>query len=303
MKASKRILITGASGFLGTRLTQMLEAKGYEVYHLSRSKKNAEEKTFVWDVRKQTIEKGALSSVDAIIHLAGASVAEKRWTEERKKEIIDSRTQSADLLYNTLKTEAHHVKTFISASAIGYYGFTRDEVFTESSSPGSDFLARVTVQWEKAADKIADLGIRLVKIRIGVVLGNGGGALEPIAKAAKALVGSPLGSGNQYMSWIHLDDVCAMFIHALEQEQMNGPYNAVAPKAVTNRELTKKVAKVLHKPMIFPSVPAFVLKIMFGEMSEIILFGSKVSPDKILATGFVHRFPDLDQTLNDLLKN
>jgi uncharacterized protein len=302
MKPSKRILITGASGLLGTRLTSLLEERGHEVLHLSRSRGRGKQKTFLWDVTKQTIEDGAFDGVDVIVHLAGAAVVEKRWSAARKKEIIDSRVQSTALLYKELKSRRHNVQAFVSASAIGYYGFTSPETFTESGSPGTDFLAQVTALWEQEADKIAGLNIRLVKMRIGVVLAKNGGALKPIADTVRWNIGAPLGSGNQFISWVHEDDICLMFVHAIENQEMRGPYNGVAPQPVTNRDLTKAVASVLNKPLILPNVPAFALKIALGEMSAIVVNGSKVSADKIINAGYTFRYPILQDALENLLK-
>jgi uncharacterized protein len=303
MQQSKRILITGASGLVGTRLTKLLIKQGYEVWHLSRGRSKGI-KTFQWDVNKQTIEAGALEGVDTIIHLAGAGVADKRWTKTRKKEIIDSRVESARLLFKELQNTKHNVKTFISASAIGYYGFENPEkVFVEGDAPGTDFLARVTVQWEAEADKISALGIRVVKIRIGVVLAKNGGALKPIAKAVRLNVGSPLGSGNQFVSWIHIDDLCGIFLKAIENDKLKGAVNAVTPNPVTNRELTKVVAAKLHKPILLPPVPSFLLRLALGEMAEIVVEGSKISASKIMQAGYEYKFKTLDSALTDLLNN
>jgi uncharacterized protein len=301
MKASKRILITGASGLVGSRLTSLLLANGYQVAHLSRSKKGSVP-TYVWDVDKQTIDNNALNGVDTIIHLAGANVAEKRWTESRKKEIIDSRVKSTELLFNELKSGNHAVKNFISASAIGYYGFQDpDKVFTEENPAGEDFLAQVTKMWEEVVDKISALQVRVVKVRIGVVLAKEGGALQSMAKPIKFLAGAPLGSGDQYVSWIHIDDLCGMFMHAIETPGLSGAINAVAPKPVTNRELTRAIAKYLHKPLILPSVPAFALRLALGEMASIVTKGSKISNQKISASGYRYKFDNLNQALKDLL--
>lgn len=296
------ILITGASGLIGTRLTEMLQTRGYTVSHLGRTKNEGLIKSFVWNVDKQIVEPGALRNISTIIHLAGAGVAENRWTNERKKVILESRTRSTELLAKELKKGKHGVKSFISASAIGYYGFENtDRVFTEDDPPGNDFLANVTRQWEEEANKIATLGIRLVKIRVGVVLTMRGGALKEMAAPIKYYAGSPLGSGKQMMSWIHLDDLCSIFIKMIEEEQHSGVFNAVAPTPVSNEELTKTIAKILDKPILFPKVPAFVLKLALGEMADIALRGSKVSSEKIEKTGFRFKFPDLKKALLDLL--
>jgi uncharacterized protein (TIGR01777 family) len=303
MKASKRILITGASGLIGTNLTTLLQSRGHEVLHLSRGKGH-KVKTFQWDVEKQTIEKGALEGVDAIVHLAGASVGDKRWTEKRKKEIIDSRVNSTRLLLNQLRAGEHNVQSFISASGVGYYGIKNpNTTFSETGQPGNDFLAMVTRLWENEAHKIDTLGIRVVMMRIGVVLAKEGGALNPISDTVKYYVGAPLGSGDQYISWIHIDDLCEMFIQAIEDEEMSGPVNAVAPHPVTNRELTKSIARILKKPLLLPAVPAFVLRIMLGEMADIALEGIRVSSKKIQDTGFQYKFEKLDDALRDVLKS
>ncbi len=298
----KKILITGASGLVGKRLTELLLQKGYQVFHLGRSNKGGSVPTFLWNVEKHVIDSAALANVDTVIHLAGAGVADKRWTSDRKKEILESRTKSTALLFEALKKEKHHVTTFVSASAVGYYGFgLSDEVFTEESKSGSDFLAQVTRQWEEEVDKITLLGIRVVKLRIGIVLSEKGGALAEMAKPIKLGVGAPLGSGKQYLTWIHLDDLCSMFSKAIDDQQMNGVYNAAGPEWVTNAEMTKSIAKVLKKPLWLPPIPNFVMKIVLGEMADMVLNGSKISAKKIQKAGFKFRFTKLDEALKDLL--
>ena len=300
---NNKILITGASGLIGKRLTEMLLEKGYQVAHLSRSKKSAPVPSFVWDVDAGEIDITALEGISTIIHLAGAGVADKRWSHSRKEEILQSRVKSTQLLFNTLLNNPNQVKSFISASAIGYYGFgTSDEVFHEQSQFGSDFLANVTREWEEDVDKISSLRMRVAKLRIGIVLSDKGGALVEMAKPIRLGFGSPLGSGKQYLSWIHLDDLCAMFIKAVETDLMQGAYNAVSGNWVTNKEMTKTIAKILNKPLWLPNVPAFVLKLVVGQMAEIVLNGSKVSADKIKSTGFNFKYKDLRQALESLLK-
>ena len=281
----------------------MLLEKGYQVAHLSRSKKSAPVPSFVWDVDAGEIDITALEGISTIIHLAGAGVADKRWSHSRKEEILQSRVKSTQLLFNTLLNNPNQVKSFISASAIGYYGFgTSDEVFHEQSQFGSDFLANVTREWEEDVDKISSLRMRVAKLRIGIVLSDKGGALVEMAKPIRLGFGSPLGSGKQYLSWIHLDDLCAMFIKAVETDLMQGAYNAVSGNWVTNKEMTKTIAKILNKPLWLPNVPAFVLKLVVGQMAEIVLNGSKVSADKIKSTGFNFKYKDLRQALESLLK-
>lgn len=301
MDISKNILITGGTGLLGTRLTTILQGLSKNVYHLSRSAKG--EKSFAWDPANQTIDADALKYTDTIVHLAGANVGEKRWTEKRKEEILKSRTESTRLLYDELKKRKHSVKHFISASAIGYYGFDNEQKwFHEDSEAGTDFLAQVTRAWEQEVDRIEELGIRVVKIRIGIVLSDEGGALKEIANPVRYFVGSPLGTGRQPVSWIHIDDVCGIFVKAIEDTSMKGAYNAVAPNPVDNRTLTRAIAQTLGKPMFMPPVPAFALKMIIGQMAEIVVRGSKVSPKKIIDAGYQFKFPLVQDAMKHLLK-
>ncbi|GHN00261.1 NAD-dependent epimerase [Cytophagales bacterium WSM2-2] len=297
---SKKILITGASGVVGTDLTRNLLSKNYAVVHLGRTKKTGTVPSFVWDVGKMEIDEQALDGVDTIVHLAGANVGDGRWTAARKKEIIDSRVQSSQLLYNALKNKKHSVKAVISASAVGYYGFDSDQVIDEKTGPGKDFLAQVTKQWEEAVDQIKSLGIRVVKVRIGIALSMTGGALKQMAQPVKLGFGALLGSGKQYVSWLHLDDLCGIFMKAIEDEKMNGPYNAAAAWA-TNEEITKAIARILKKPLWLPNVPPFMLRLIIGQMAEIVLTGSKVSSEKIKREGFHFRYQNLDEALQDIL--
>ena len=258
--------------------------------------------SFVWDVEAGIIDIDSLEGVETIIHLAGAGVADKRWSKSRKEEILESRIKSTQLLFDTLSKNSNQVKNFISASAIGYYGFGQDEVFVEASPFGDDFLAKVTRAWEEEVDKIAALKIRIAKLRIGIVLSDKGGALVEIAKPIRLGFGSSLGNGKQYLSWIHIDDLCAMFIYAVETAAMQGAYNAVSGEWATNKEMTEAIAKVLSKPLWLPNVPVFVLKIVVGQMAEIVLNGSKVSAEKVKSTGFNFKYPDLNQALKSLLR-
>jgi hypothetical protein len=266
--------------------------------------KSGSVQTFLWDINKQEIGEEALQTVDAIIHLTGAGIAEKHWTKERKIEIVKSRTDSTQLLFNELKKGTNRVKTFVSASGIDYYGLDEsDTIFTENEKQGKGFLAEVVRQWEEAADQISTLGIRVVKLRTGVVLSEKGGALKELMRPVKFYVGAPLGSGMQYLSWIHIDDLCNIYIKAIEDETMKGVYNAVASHPVTNKDFTHILAKVLHKPVILPPVPAFLLKVLLGEMADLVLKGNKVSSQKIQATGFQFKFDKIKDALKDLLVN
>jgi uncharacterized protein (TIGR01777 family) len=304
MANTKNILITGASGLIGTKLTELLSNRGDRVRQVGRGTKTSSETYFKWDIQRHEMQKGTLESIDTIIHLAGAAVVEKRWTARRKQEILESRTKSTALLHHVLSKGKHAVKTFISASAIGYYGFSNaGTLFTEESPHGTDFLADVTRQWEAEVDKIRELGIRVVKIRIGIVLSDKGGALKEMAKPIRFYAGAPLGSGEQIISWIHIDDLAGIFLKAVDDISFEGAYNAVAPSPVTNREMTKAIARALHRPAFLPPIPPAVLNLMLGERSEIILKGSHVSGEKVWKSGYAFQFPNLDDALKDLLND
>jgi len=299
---AKHILITGGTGLIGIRLTELLIEKGYKVAHLSRSKTGAEDiQTYRWDIKKQIIEEGAVENARAIVHLAGASVAGKRWSEDYKETILKSRTDSSYLLYQRLQSTNHSLEAFIASSAIGYYGDAGDKICTEDSPSGEDFLAYVTREWEAKVQLIDKLGIRRVQFRTGVVLSEKEGALPKIMQPVNLGVGAPLGSGKQFMSWIHLDDLCQMYIRAIEDTQIKGIYNAVSPSPVTNKEFTRIAARTAGKPFFMPAVPAFALKLALGEMAQTVLSSQIVSSRKIELSGFTFRFPMLGEALQDLL--
>lgn len=302
---SQTVLITGGTGTIGRRLTELLLDKGYQVAYLSRSAKPIPNVTvYQWDVPKGQVDPQAIQTADHIVHLAGTGIADERWTDARKDEILQSRTQSTELLARTLANTEHHVKAFVASSAIGYYGGdTGDRPLTETSPAGSDFLAQVTRAWERAEDSVAALGIRTVKFRTGVVLTMAGGALPKLAQPVRLGAGAPIGSGQQYISWIHLDDLCRMYIDALENESWQGVYNAVAPTPVTNETLTRAIAKTLGRPMLLPNIPAFVIKLMFGELAITITGGNYVLNKRIAEeTTFRYHFGELDRALEDLLE-
>ena len=288
---------------IGTRLTELLIEAGHSVAHLGRSVRSSSVNTYLWDIGKKTIDRSAFARADAIINLAGTNVGDKRWIRKRKEDILQSRLQSTRLLFKELKKGNHRVKTFVSASAVGFYGSGDNQTyFTEDDSQGKGFLADVVGKWERAIDDIATLGIRVVKLRAGVVLSERRGALKEMLLPVKLYVGSPLGTGEQMLSWIHIDDLCRIFIKAVEDETMNGVYNAVAPNPVSNRELTYLMAKILKRPIVLPRVPAFAIKLLFGEMAEVVLEGSKISSKKILAAGFNFKFENAGDALVDLLQ-
>ena len=311
----QNVLITGGSGLIGTRLSEILSKRGFSVSHLGRKvsggdtshgvkTKNPAIKIYNWDVKKGIIDAKALLEADYIIHLAGAGIADENWSDARKKEIIESRTKSIGLITKSLKTISHKVKCFISASGIGFYGAdTSDEHISEQHTAGTDFVAECCIQWEAAADEIQALGIRTVKLRTGIVLSDKGGALPKLTQPVRWGVGAALGTGKQWQSWIHLDDLCELYIKALKDERMTGFYNAVAPNPVTNYELTKLSAEVLKRPFWMPNVPAFALKLIFGEMAIIVLGGNYILNKRItLETDFEYKFMEVKAALEDLLK-
>ncbi|WP_457618592.1 TIGR01777 family oxidoreductase [Lutibacter sp.] len=246
----------------------------------------------------------AITTSDYIIHLAGAGIANKRWSKSRKKGLIDSRIKTTNLLYEKVKELNPNLKGFIAASGIGFYGaITSSKIFTEKDENGGDFLSLVCKLWEKASNQFNTLSIRTVIFRTGIVFSKNGGALQKIIKPIKLGFGSPIGSGNQFMPWIHLEDLCNMYIEAIENPSLKGIYNAVAPQHITNKFLTQEITKILKMKIWLPKIPSLVFKIIFGEMAIILLKGSRVSSDKISKTGFKFKFPDLESALLHLHLN
>lgn len=298
---NKHILITGGSGLLGKQLTNALLKKGYSVSHLSRKLgKNPKVKTYLWNIEIGTINAKCINGVDIIVHLAGENIADKHWTNERKQQLIDSRTKSIALIYDLLSSKPHQVQTVVSASATGYYGNRGDELLTENSLPANDFLSECCMLWEKAVDEGEELGLRVIKFRTGVVLTKTGGALPKLAAPIKLCLGSPLGDGKQWTSWIHHQDVVDMYLFGIEHENLSGVYNMVAPNPVTNKQLTQAIAKQLHKPLWAPNVPPFILKLLLGEMSLIVLGGAKVSSTKIEQAGFKFKYRIVEEALKEI---
>ncbi|MGM0943660.1 MAG: TIGR01777 family oxidoreductase [Bacteroidota bacterium] len=295
----KNILITGGSGLIGAKITQLLEAKGYAVAWLSRSAQD--QKSFIWDISKQEIDTDAMEWADAVIHLAGAGVADKRWTPERKQDILQSRTQSTALLHQAIEKAKKKPLAFISASAVGYYGFnTGTQLMDETAAAGNDFLAQVVIAWENEVKHMETLGLRTVMLRIGIVLDAEGGALGEMLKPP---VAAPLGSGDQWMSWIHITDLARMFVFALEKTTLQGIYNAVGPNPATNQQLTKEAAKAKGKPYLGIGVPGFLLQLILGEMAAMVLGGNRVSSQKIQKAGFEYEFENLAVALRDLFRS
>ena len=299
-----KILVTGGTGLVGTRLSEMLLDAGHEVALLSRGAAPAAGgiRSFRWDPAAGTIDEAAVPYADAIVNLAGSNVGEGKWTAARKRDILASRLDGLALLHRALARPGHRVHTLVSASAVGRYGDAGDALLTEDAplGPPDDFLAQVVRQWEEAAAPIAALGLRVVLPRIGVVLAPDGGALPQMARPVKLGAGAPLGSGKQWVSWIHRDDLCRLLLAMLENPAWRGPYNAVATYPATNEAFTEVLAAVLHRPLLLPHVPAFGLKLALGEMSAIVLASQRVSNAKVLAQGFAFEFPDLKSALRAL---
>lgn len=298
-----KVLISGGTGSIGSLMADFLHRQGHEVGLLSRSEKNdGTFKTYKWNIKDNYLDPEALESCDYIIHLAGAGIADKAWTAGRKKEIIESRVLSTDLLYNQVKKHKTPLKAFISASAVGYYGqVTSNKNFTEKDKSANDFVGKTCFLWEQAAEQFEDLGIRTVRLRIGVVLMEKGGALEKMVQPIRMGFGSPLGSGKQYIPWIHVDDLIGMFYKALTSDDMSGAYNAVAPEPANNADFTRILARVLNKKLWLPNVPAFVLKALLGDRASLVLKGSRVSSQKIESTGFTFKYTSLEPALKNLL--
>ncbi|PZX92855.1 TIGR01777 family protein [Flavobacterium aquariorum] len=301
----QNVLITGGTGFIGKKLTKILLERGYSVSILTRnSKPNTEGVTYyIWDVSSQNIEEAAVLKADYIIHLAGENIAEQKWTAKRKAEIRESRTQSAQLIYNVLKKHNKRIEAFVSASGIGFYGAINGEgICTENTLPANDFIGTTCQEWEKSADLMAGLGIRTVKIRTGLVLGKDEGILKKLTPIFKRGLGSALGSGKQYMPWIHIQDLCMMYIEAIENEKMTGAYNATINDSTTNLTFSKELANSFGYSIWLPNVPAFLIRLAMGEMASIVLSGRRVSSDKVKSLGFRFQFKNLTKALKDCLK-
>lgn len=297
------VTVTGATGLIGTKLVAALKARGDTVTVLSRSPANAREELGVeaaaWDPTAGPAPAGALSDRDAVVHLAGAPVA-KRWSAEVKARILESRELGTRNLVAGIAAAAPPPGVLVSSSAAGYYGRHGDERLPESSPAGADFLAGVCVRWEREADLAEGLGLRVVKIRTGVVLDAAGGALKTMLPAFKAGVGGPVAGGNQYIPWIHVDDIVGLYLKALDDPAWSGAYNGAAPEPVTNKEFSKALGKALHRPSLAP-VPAVAIRLLYGEMAEIVTEGQRAVPERPLAGGYAFKQPDLRAALKSAL--
>jgi len=297
----KKIVISGGSGLVGSALTKLLVEKKYHVVHLSRQGGiKGGITSYEWDYEKNYINLEALQDAHAIVHLAGAGIADKRWSAERKKVIVDSRVKTAELLFRAAEEARIKPEVFVSSSGMNYYGSTTStKTFRETDPPSGTFIGQCCVEWEDAARKFESL-CRVVCLRTSVVLSEKGGALEKIDKPVRLGVGAALGSGKQFIPYIHLKDLARLYLFAIENTEMTGSFNASNGDHITNKTLTQAIAKSLDKPLWLPNVPSTVLKLALGEMSEIILEGSKASAQKVMDAGFHFQYPDLSSALSQI---
>lgn len=297
------VLITGATGLIGSELVKVLLEKNYTIHYLTTLASKIESKPnyqgFYWNPEQGKIDENCIYGVDVIIHLAGANIA-KRWTNAYKQEIIESRILSSELLFNLVKKSENKVKQFISASGIAIYPESFDKVFDETAKDTEDsFLSNVVKKWEESANRFQVLGIKVCKLRTGVVLSNAGGALPEMVKPIKTGFGAAMGNGKQIQSWIHINDLVAMYCFVIEN-QLEGVYNAVTPNPISNQELTTVIAKTLKKPLFLPNIPQFILKLLLGEMSYLLFSSKNVSSYKIRQTGFQFQFSEIREAIADL---
>ncbi len=298
-----KVLLTGSHGLVGSRLTKSLEAEGHEVRPLVRYATGYGAKEIEWSPERYSIALSRIEGFDVAVHLAGESIAEGRWTDEKKHRIRESRTKGTQLLSEALAGLSSPPHTFLSASAIGFYGDRGDEVLTESSTPGSGFLPEVCVEWERATLDAAQKGVRTVNMRFGIILDKNGGALAKMLPPFRMGVGGKFGSGKQWMSWIVLDDVIEAIKFAISEATLAGPVNYVAPNAVTNAEFTKTLGKVLSRPTLLP-LPAFAARLAFGEMADALLLASqRVEPARLNEAGYQFRYSQLEPALREILKD
>jgi uncharacterized protein (TIGR01777 family) len=307
------VLISGGTGLIGSALTRHLIERGYDVIILSRTKNLTSDHPKIsysyWNVSQKLIDAEVIKKADHIIHLAGAGVMDKKWTDDYKKKILESRTKSAELIISCLKENAHHVKTFVSASAIGWYGedpkpLERKEGFIESDLPSKSFLGETCLLWEASVEPVTALGIRLVKLRTGIVWSNNGGAFKEYKSPLNFGLATILGSGKQIVSWIHIDDLCRMYCTAIEDIYLRGSYNAVAPEPVSQKKMILTLGQRMRNKFFIPVyVPGFILKWNFGKRSIELLKSATVSNKKIKATGFTFLFPSIESAVDDLISH
>jgi uncharacterized protein len=298
-----KVLITGGSGMLGSAITKKLISENISVVHLTRNKSSKHDiKNYEWDWEKNKIDNTCFEGVTDIIHLAGAGIAEKPWTTKRKKEIVKSRVLTARLIFERLKELNHTLNSFISASGVGYYGaITNNKTYKETDSSHPDFISDCCVQWENAVDQFSEI-TRTTKMRLGIILDKNDGAVAKIAGIIKKNIGAPIGSGKQFMPWIHLDDAVGLFLHALKNKSISGTYNAVASEHTNNKFFTETLAEKLNKKLRLPNVPSFILKLIYGELADILLEGVKVDNEKIITSGYSFKHNKLSEALEDIYR-
>jgi uncharacterized protein len=303
MSQQETIIITGGTGLVGRHLSVKLSEKGYRVILLSTQRSYSSSfPVCYWDVQRGIVDKKAVSEASFIIHLAGAGIGKKLWSDRRKQEILDSRVKGAQLIFNTIKENKTNLKAFISASASGYYGtITTEKIFAEDDPPADDYTGRVCREWEEAADSFKSLGIRTVKIRTGIVLAKDGGALAGMLIPLKFGLNLIPGKGDQYLPWIHIDDLSEIYIRAVEDAAMSGAWNAAAPDFITMNQCMGVIARIRYKSRLQLHVPAFAIRLARGEMANLLLKGSRVSADKLLKEGFKFVFPSHTKALEHLL--
>jgi hypothetical protein len=295
----QRIVITGATGLIGSQLSNLLEDEGYDVVHLTRDRKKGDRaKSFVWDPSGSYADSDAFRDGDILIHLAGANLGSGRWTDKRKGEIISSRVNTGALLFSKTAGAGIIPAAYITASAIGYYGaVTAQRIFTESDPPAEDFLGDTCRRWEEAAQPFVEKGVRVVKVRTSVVFAASGSALSKLTMpAAAGLIVRP-GPGDQYFPWIHIDDLCAVYLKAVRESGISGAYNAVAPEHVTLDGVMKEIARQKHLPVFLPHIPVWLMRAVLGEMSVMLTTGSRVSSERLTDSGFTFRYPDVASAL------
>ena len=297
-------LVTGATGFVGQKLLAHLERRVVLSRNAAKARKTLAgflPDVFEWNAEKQPAPAAAFAGVDAVFHLAGEPVAEGRWTEEKKRRLRESRVAGTRNLVDTLLKLEKKPKVLVSASAVGFYGDRGDEILDEQSPPAHNFLADLCRDWENEARRATAAGIRVVSVRVGIVLGQGGGALDKMLLPFRMGVGSILGSGKQYMPWIHIEDLVNLLVFAADHEALRGPVNGAAPNPVTNAEFTKSLGRAVHMPTFFPAVPGFALRMMFGEFGDILLHSQRVIPRAALNAGYQFQFEHLDDALREIL--
>jgi len=299
-----KILITGATGLIGRHLCHALNEDGHTIVGVSRSSRKPADvdvaEMIQWDSQAGPLPDDALDQVDAVINLAGEPIAAKRWSDQQKKSIRDSRIVTTRKLVEGMRRAVRKPEVFVSSSAVGYYGNRGDEQLEETSPPGRGFMSEVCQEWEREAARASELGIRLVLVRTGVVLSSNGGALEKMLPPFKMGVGGRLGSGKQWFPWIHIDDIAGIFSHAIVNAEVSGPINGAAPEAATNAEFTRELGRALHRPVFLP-VPEFALRALMGEMADVLFDSQRVIPSAALASGYEFRHPQLEPALADVL--